>query len=492
MSIRLKLILSYAAMLIVPLVLMVILALLLTFVFKGDLQALHEKYGYSKDYYEDHSLERLVKEIGRTAKSNPSMLSDSAYLRELSEELDLTNSNLVIRKENQYEYVSPSLKNKDLLSVLADYKDRGTSRKNETLKYDKESVNMTLYNFTYEDHQPGTVFIVTSVNPVIHFVQKFAFILFLSLIFILILTHTLLTYFVSRSIIRPLNKLKDATKRIKSGDLNSELQITNKDEIGELSLAFEQMRVRLKNSIETQLQYEENRKELVSNISHDLRTPLTAIRGYIDGIGDGIADTPDKVKKYMDIISLKAEEMDHLIDELFLYSKLDLNRLPFHFEEINLHSFLADWSEELLFELNKQGVQFHSHLQIAEETKISIDRDKIRRVFSNIISNSLKYMNKSEKEIELKAYEARGQLVLFISDNGQGIDAASLPYVFERFYREDPSRNSVTGGSGLGLAIARQMIEGHRGSIQAESVKGVGTSIRITLPLIFNEEGDRI
>ncbi|MNS04703.1 Sensor histidine kinase YycG [compost metagenome] len=273
--------------------------------------------------------------------------------------------------------------------------------------------------------------------------------------------------------------------------MNFELQITNKDEIGELSLAFEQMRVRLKDSIETQLQYEENRKELVSNISHDLRTPLTAIRGYIEGIGDGIADTPDKVQKYIDIISLKAEEMDHLIDELFLYSKLDLNRLPFHFEQINLKSFLLDWSEELLFELNKQGVEFDSDIQVAEETKISIDRDKIRRVFSNIISNSLKYMNKAEKEIELKAYEAGGHLILFIADNGQGIDAEALPYVFERFYREDPSRNSVTGGSGLGLAIARQMIEGHKGSIQAESVKGAGTSIKITLPLISYEDGDQ-
>lgn len=490
MSIRLKLILSYAAMLVVPLILMVITALLLTFVFKGDLQALHEKYGYSKDYYEDHSLERLVKEIGRTAKSSPAMLSDSGYLRELSDELDLTNSNLIVRKEGHFIYVSPSLKNKGILSVLDKYQVEGTTRKNESLKYDKESINMTLYNFTFADHQPGTVYVITSVNPVIHFVQKFAFILFLSLIFILILTHSLLTYFVSRSIIRPLNKLKDATKRIKSGDLNSELQFTNKDEIGELSLAFEQMRVQLKESIETQLQYEENRKELVSNISHDLRTPLTAIRGYLEGIGDGVADTPDKVKKYMDIISLKAEEMDHLIDELFLFSKLDLNRLPFHFEQINLRSFLADWSEELRFELNKQGIQFESDIQAAEGTKISIDRDKIRRVFSNIISNSLKYMDKTDKEIKLKAYEARGHLVLSITDNGQGIAPEALPYVFERFYREDPSRNSVTGGSGLGLAIARQMIEGHRGSIQAESVKGVGTSIRITLPLIPYQEGD--
>ncbi|MNX50295.1 Sensor histidine kinase YycG [compost metagenome] len=491
MSIRLKLILSYAAMLVVPLILMVITALLLTFVFRGDLQALHEKYGYSKDYYEDHNLERLVKELGRTVKSSPSTLSDSEYLREVEEELELSNSYLIVRKKGQFVYVPPSLKNKDLLTVLSNYEDKSTARKNESFKYGKESLSMTQFNFTYEDHQPGTVFVITSVNSVVHFVQKFAFILFLSLIFILILTHSLLTYFVSRSIIRPLHKLKDATKRIKSGDLNFELQITNKDEIGELSLAFEQMRVRLKDSIETQLQYEENRKELVSNISHDLRTPLTAIRGYIEGIGDGIADTPDKVQKYIDIISLKAEEMDHLIDELFLYSKLDLNRLPFHFEQINLKSFLLDWSEELLFELNKQGVEFDSNIEVAEETKISIDRDKIRRVFSNIISNSLKYMNKSEKEIELKAYEAGGHLILFIADNGQGIDAEALPYVFERFYREDPSRNSVTGGSGLGLAIARQMIEGHKGSIQAESVKGVGTSIKITLPLISYEDGDQ-
>ncbi|USB31791.1 HAMP domain-containing sensor histidine kinase [Paenibacillus sp. YPG26] len=491
MSIRLKLILSYAAMLVVPLIMMVITAILLTFVFKGDLQALHEKYGFSQDYYEDHNLERLVRELGRTAKISPSTLTDTEYLEEIEDELELSNSNLIVRKQDQFVYVSPALNNNNLLSLLAKYEDKSTGRKNEALKLGTESLELTQYNFIYDDRHPGTVFIITNVNSVVHFVQKFAFILFLSLIFILILTHTLLTYFVSRSIIRPLRKLKDATKRIKSGDLDFDLQITNKDEIGELSQAFEQMRVRLKESIETQHQYEENRKELVSNISHDLRTPLTAIRGYIAGIGDGIADTPDKVQKYMNIISLKAEEMDHLIDELFLYSKLDLNRLPFHFEKINLHSFLMDWSEELRFELNKQGVQFACDLQVTEQTEISIDRDKIRRVFSNIISNCLKYMNKSEKEIQLRAYESRGYLNLLITDNGQGIDAEALPYVFERFYREDASRNSDTGGSGLGLAIARQMIEGHYGSIQAESVKGVGTSIKITLPLIRNEEGDQ-
>jgi signal transduction histidine kinase len=111
------------------------------------------------------------------------------------------------------------------------------------------------------------------------------------------------------------------------------------------------MRKQLKESIQTQIQYEENRKELISNISHDIRTPLTAIRGYVDGLGDGIADTADKKQKYIEIISSKAEEMDHLIDELFLYSKLD-------------------------FELGKQGVHYKSDIALQQQIQVSIDRDK--------------------------------------------------------------------------------------------------------------------
>ncbi|GAJ19213.1 unnamed protein product, partial [marine sediment metagenome] len=182
---------------------------------------------------------------------------------------------------------------------------------------------------------------------------------------------------------------------------------------------------------------------------------------YVDGLGDGIADTPDKKQKYIEIISSKAEEMDHLIDELFLYSKLDLKRMPFNFEVVDFASFLEDWSDELEFELGKQGVHYKSDIALHQHIEVSIDRDKMKRVFTNIMDNSLKYMNKPEKHIGLHARIAGEHVIIEITDNGVGMDAEALPHIFDRFYRADPSRNSNNGGSGLGLAISKQMIEGH-------------------------------
>ncbi|SDN75518.1 Signal transduction histidine kinase [Paenibacillus sp. yr247] len=490
MSIRLKLLLSYAAMLLIPLVIMIITAVLLVVVFRGDLQSIRDQYGSGVGLFENQNVEHTFKEMKRTAEKNPSILADSGYLADIDQELQLNDSRLVVRKENTLVYVSPTLQESDVLQHLPAFKHPGHPEREDAKRYGRELLEVNSFNFYYAGQQPGSVFIVNKVNPLVNFTQKFFPILFITLVIILILTHTLLTYFVSRSIITPLWKLKNAMKRIQSGDLDFQVQITSKDEIGQLSIAFEQMRKQLQESIQTQIQYEENRKELISNISHDIRTPLTAIRGYVDGLGDGIADTADKKQKYIEIISSKAEEMDHLIDELFLYSKLDLKRLPFNFEVVDFASFLADWSDELDFELSKQGVHYKSDIALHQQIQVSIDRDKMRRVFSNIMDNCLKYMNKIEKHIALHARIKGEHVVIDITDNGIGMDAEALPYIFDRFYRADPSRNSNNGGSGLGLAISKQMIEGHGGTIGARSMKGEGTCITINLPLKRHKDGE--
>ena len=172
------------------------------------------------------------------------------------------------------------------------------------------------------------------------------------------MTNGVLTYFVSRSIIRPLRALKRAAEEIKEGNLDFEIVPHSDDEIGELSTAFEEMRRKLKKSVEVQLQYEENRKELISNISHDLKTPVTAIKGYVEGIMDGVSNSPDKLDQYIRTIYNKAADMDRLIDELFLFSKLDLGKVPFQFEKVDLGQYVLDCAQELQFDMEKKGVQF--------------------------------------------------------------------------------------------------------------------------------------
>ncbi|HEY8804731.1 MAG TPA: HAMP domain-containing sensor histidine kinase, partial [Clostridium sp.] len=307
--------------------------------------------------------------------------------------------------------------------------------------------------------------------------KSFLLVYIIVVILIMILINAILIYWVSKKIVKPLIALKNASTKIKEGYLDFEVKANTNDEIGELCKEFEGMRCRLKESVEVQLQYENNKRELISNISHDLKTPVTAIKGYVEGIKDGVADTPEKMNKYINTIYKKASDIDKLIDELFLFSKLDLNKLPFSFERVDIKSYLSDSIEELKFDLEKSNVEIHLIDEIEDQISIFADREKLRRVIINIVQNSVKYMDKESGEI-LITLKNLGDFVQFeFKDNGRGISQDALPFIFDRFYRADPSRNSRTGGSGLGLAIAKRIIVGHGGEIWTESTVGLGTSI---------------
>lgn len=208
----------------------------------------------------------------------------------------------------------------------------------------------------------------------------------------------LLNYLVSRSIIKPISVLKEGAKRIKSGDLNFEIKATSNDEIGQLNRTFDEMRIKFKESVTIQLQYEENRKELLSNISHDLKTPITSIIGYVEGIKDGVANTPQKMEKYLSTVYLKAKDMDSLIDELFLFSKLDLKKEPFTFETVELDKYMRDYVDELHLDLLQQGIQIELHIMY-KLINVTADREKLKRVLANLISNCVKYTNKEKRTL---------------------------------------------------------------------------------------------
>ncbi|PEL13093.1 cell wall metabolism sensor histidine kinase WalK [Bacillus sp. AFS017336] len=328
------------------------------------------------------------------------------------------------------------------------------------------------------------IFYYRVLDPIFndHPPHSFYFFRFGIIVPIFALTNGLLSYFVSRSILRPVKNLTIAAKHISEGNLEVEVKPLNKDELGQLAVSFELMRRNLKESAEIQKKYEENRKELIANISHDLKTPITSIKGYIEGIKDGVANTPEKMERYIETIYLKTLDMDHLINELFLYSKLDLKRVPFHFEEVNIYDYLVDSIEELKFDLEPINVKisFISNVD-CKECIILMDREQFKRVMTNIIQNSLKYMDKDEKLISINLIENQEKITIRFHDNGKGISKEALPFIFDRFYRADPSRNLTTGGTGLGLAIAKRIIEEHGGEIWAESEIGEYTNIFLSL-----------
>ena len=246
-------------------------------------------------------------------------------------------------------------------------------------------------------------------------------------------------------------------------------------ELGQLCQDFEEMRKRLKDNAEEKLAYDKESKELISNISHDLKTPITAIKGYVEGIMDGVADTPEKMEKYIRTIYNKANEMDLLINELTLYSKIDTNRIPYNFTTLSVNEYFDDCAEDLKLELEQRDVEFGYFNYVEEDIRIIGDAEQLKRVINNIVTNSLKYMDKKRARINLRVKDVGDFIQVELEDNGKGIAAKDLPNIFDRFYRTDASRNSSKGGSGIGLSIVKKIIEEHGGKIWATSREGTGT-----------------
>ena len=298
---------------------------------------------------------------------------------------------------------------------------------------------------------------------------------------ILVFTSVSVGLWIYRSIAAPLVKLRRATQNIKEGNLDFVLEVEGADEFSELCRDFEEMRRRLKESAEEKVVLDKENKELISNISHDLKTPITAVKGYVEGIMDGVADTPEKMDRYVRIIYNKTNEMDHLINELTFYSKIDTNRIPYVFSKLNVDDYFADCAEEVGLELETRGIQLYYANYVDKDVLVIADGEQIRRVIYNIVSNAIKYMDKEKGVIQIRVKDVGDFIQVEIEDNGKGIAAKDLPNIFDRFYRTDVSRNSSKGGSGIGLSIVRKILEDHGGKVWATSREGIGTIMYFVL-----------
>ena len=349
----------------------------------------------------------------------------------------------------------------------------------------------TLYGFSQSQAQKaqavtesdGTVYDISITDSAdsqgrVHVMAKD---LFISAFVILISVALVVGLWVYRSIAVPLVKLKKATQNIKEGNLDFVLDVEGKDEFSELCQDFEEMRRRLKESTEEKSLIEKENRELISNISHDLKTPITAVKGYVEGIMDGVADTPEKMDRYVRTIYNKTNEMDHLINELTFYSKIDTNRIPYTFNKLNVEDYFEDCSEEVGLELETRGIELVYADYVEKDVMVIADGEQIRRVIHNIISNAIKYMDKPKGIIQIRIKDVGDFLQIEIEDNGKGIGPKDLPYIFDRFYRTDVSRNSSKGGSGIGLSIVKKILEDHGGKVWATSRLGIGTIMYFVL-----------
>lgn len=235
---------------------------------------------------------------------------------------------------------------------------------------------------------------------------------------------------------------------------------------------------------ETWEKIDKSMRETVGNIAHDLKAPVTAIKGYSQGILDKVADTPDKIYKYISTIHGKADDMSRIIDELSLFTKGYKDKIQYDFQKVNMNQYMSDCIDALCLDLETRHVELVYQYFAKKDIYVNLDRDKFKRIIYNVIDNALKYNDAEHGVLHVCIESKDEEMLVHIADNGNGIPKEELPMIFERFYRTDSSRHSSTGGSGLGLTIAKQIIEGHNGRIWAESEIGKGTKISFTLPIV--------
>ncbi len=285
-----------------------------------------------------------------------------------------------------------------------------------------------------------------------------------------------------KRVFQPIASLNRGVQEIARGNYAVSIESNVENEIGLLIDSFNQMAKKLQASEILQQNYEENRKNLVANISHDLKTPIAAIQGYIEAILGGTARSSEKVEKYLKIIDYNIAYVNKLIDDLFLFSQLDMNKLDFHFEEVQIGAYMYDLMEEVNLELEEKNIQLSYTNLLEHEYSVPIDPKRLYQAIRNIIGNAVKYGPDQGLLIKSDLYLQEGFIYLAIQDNGPGIPEDKLQHIFERFYRIDSERTKDLMSTGLGLAIARELIEAHGGKIEASSIEGKGSCFTLSLP----------
>lgn len=412
------------------------------------------------------------------ARTDASRLADREYLNRVNTEIARRSTDIVVRKGAELYYAGNMEAAQDILHKLPDYGDADLSEESG-IYYGEYNRFVKQIDFLFPDGDEGSVFVVTRASALIskHLLVDMLVAIFLILIF----TSIMLTRWIHRGVFHPVTELNVAMQKIKDGNFEYALETNIRGEIGDLYHNYEDMRLRLKESTEENRENEKQNRELISNISHDLKTPITAIKGYVEGIMDGVADTPEKMDKYIKTIYNKANDMERLINELTYYSGIDNNRIPYNFHRINVADYFGDCLEEVGIDLEQRGIELNYSNLADPDTVVIADPEQMKKVINNIISNSIKYMDKPHGVIDIRILDEVDSIRIEIEDNGKGIAQKDLGRIFERFFRTDASRNSAQGGSGIGLSIVKKIIEDHGGYIWATGKEGEGTCIHFVL-----------
>ena len=289
-----------------------------------------------------------------------------------------------------------------------------------------------------------------------------------------------LGYFLSSTVTERIHLLQGVAEKLAQGDLQTRVLVQGRDEVAALAKAFNQMAEQLQAADQKQRELESLRRDLIAWVSHDLQTPLTSMRAILEALSDGVVEEPESVKRYLYTAQRDVRSLSALIDDLFKMAQLDTGGFPLHRAQASLSDLISDTLESFT-ELAKQGDVLLEGNVDSDVDPVYMDTQAIGRVLNNLISNALRHTPTGGR-VSLWGRRAAQRVEITISDTGEGIRAADLPHIFERFYRGEKSRNRGTGGAGLGLAIARGIVQAHGGDIRVESEIGKGTQFTFSIP----------
>jgi len=484
MMIKKRLAISNILMLVVP-------AILIVAIVGGVLEGFTEIHGKKIKQLDDNNgtyhVQKVLNAYSKNTKSYNKENEDDKKIEEVLKEIGY---NLVITSDQ--ETIFSNLTDDDKNSISKLQSDMLSS--SESIVLEVNSVSLVKNTFIKDDKIINMIAI--NSNNLIDkehmkieartFFISYIGIVFVIALLIIILTNGILSSRVAKSLIDPLDLLSYGAGQIEEGNLDFKMNYEGKDEFAKVCADFDKMRIRLQESVQMQLKYEEDRKELVVGISHDLRTPLTTIKGYVKGLKDGVANTPEKCERYHDIIYNKACDMDMLVDKLFLFSKLDTGKFPFHFEKVYCNEFLRSFFKSAQDEFERKSLKLFYENSCNDDILLNIDTEEINRVLINILENSVKYKTHDYGNVNITVNKQKDNIVLRIKDDGPGVLEENLSRLFVSFYRGDAARTNPSEGSGLGLSISEHIIKAHGGTITAKNMDGL--AIIITLPICYQDE----
>ena len=440
---------------------------------------------YNNTLLVSRKMDEEILQLQAIVRENPEQLDNKDFLGETNEQMRENVSFLVMTKNGEIYYngsdALPYRYLRELISLEREDLPPECSQ-GDLVRSGQTSIG-SLYRqlyIRYPDNTEGSLFLVSTLDRVAPAIRWWLVETILLILIVLAVVSLLMGSWIYRGVEKPIRELKTATQNIRDGNLDFSVQNSGIEELDDLCQDFEEMRIRLKESAESKIETDRQSRELISNITHDLKTPITTIQGYVEGILDGVADTPEKMEHYLLTIRNKTRDIDQLINELTVYSNINTNQIPYNYVKLHVSEYFDDCVEELSMDLEEQHIQLVYENLLQKDAMIVADPEQLKRVINNIVGNSVKYADKENTVIRIRLRDVGDFIQIEIEDNGKGIAQKDLSRVFDRMYRGDASRGSQ-GGSGIGLSIVKKIIEDHEGKVWATSKEGEGTVIYFVL-----------